>query len=79
MSYYRLYTDSKTDHRVKGTSPAKALRELCTVAGLTLSEQNGRYGTTTEGKHVMALTEAWGRVDYPDARTTRMLNGKEVR
>ncbi len=75
MSYYRLYLTNtlhgKTDYRVKGNSPAKALRELVAMAGMELVTQNGRYGKTTDGERVAAMTEPWGRVDGPDARTTR--------
>jgi hypothetical protein len=74
MSYYRLYADGeKTEHRTKGSSPAKALRELTEAAGYLLTEQRGRYGTASGGTRVMALTEAYGRTDSPDARTTRTL------
>ncbi len=73
MSYYRLYTDSsKTDYRTKGNSPTKALRELADMAGMELASQDGRYGKTTTGQSVSAMTEPWGRVDSPDARTTRV-------
>ena len=71
MSYYRLHTDTATEYRTKGSSPAKALRELAAQAGYELATQNGRYGTATDGTHLSALTEAWGRVHYSDARTTR--------
>lgn len=73
MSGYRLYVESKrTDHRTTGRSPAKALRELTAAAGLELASQDGRYGRLTDGRTVSALTEPWGRVDRPDARTTRV-------
>ncbi len=78
MSYYRLSTYSRTttavatDYVVKGTSPTKALRELAALAGYELAEQDGRYGTAADGTKLMALTEKWGRVDSPDARTTRL-------
>jgi hypothetical protein len=80
MSAYRLYVASdRTDHRVKGRSPAKALRELVEAAGLELASQDGRYGRLVDGRAVAAMTEDWGRVDGPDARTTRLLHGREVR
>lgn len=73
-SVYRLYIDSeKTEHRVKGTSPAKALKQLVEAADETLLSQKGRYGTTQADQYVMALTEPYGRVQYDDARTTRLL------
>jgi len=73
MSTYRLHLDNeRTDHRVKGTSPAKALRELCTLAGLDLATQDGRYGRTAAGQHVMALTESWSAVRHDDHGTTRV-------
>ena len=72
MSYYRLYIDSdRTEYRVKGKSPAKALLELTALAGLTLVSNNGRWGKLNDGRSAGALTEAWGRVDSPDARTNR--------
>jgi hypothetical protein len=71
--------NTRTDFVVKGTRPAKALTELVTAAGLALASQNGRYGRLHDGTSVSAMTEAWGRVDSPDARTTRLLDGKEVR
>lgn len=77
MSQYKLYIESDpTQHVVAGTSPAKALPLLAKMAGLNLVSQNGRYGrvkvddATTAG--VSAMTMPWGRVDYPDARTTRL-------
>jgi hypothetical protein len=64
MSYYVLYIDgATTEHRIKGTSPAKALRELTEMAGLTLTSQNGRYGRDGDSRTVVALTQKWGRVD----------------
>jgi hypothetical protein len=73
MSTYRLNVDSqKTEHTVKGTSPAKALKALVEQAGLALASQDGRYGKLADGRSVSALTEPWGRVDSPDARTTRL-------
>lgn len=72
MSYYRLYVDStKTEHSVKGSSPARALRELTAAAGLELASQDGRYGRLADGTTVAALTEDWSRAHYADARTTR--------
>lgn len=74
MSAYRLYVDSeRTEFRVKGSRPAKALAELVAEAGLTLASQDGRYGRLDDGRAVMALTEPWGRVDRPGARTTLSL------
>ncbi len=73
QSTYRLYLDStRTDHSVKGNSPAKALTELAAEAGLNLTIQNGRYGKTSDGQSVSALTENWSRAHYADARTTRV-------
>jgi hypothetical protein len=73
MSTYRLYVDStKTEHTVKGKSPAKALKELAAQAGLTLATQDGRYGRLSDGTTACALTEPWSRVDSADARTTRL-------
>lgn len=72
-SHYVLSVNLETtEHRVAAESPAKALRELVAAAGLTLASQDGRYGKTTDGQSVSALTAKWGRVDYPDARTTRL-------
>lgn len=62
MSSYRLYLNSeKTDHRCQGSSPAKALRELCEAAGLELASQDGRYGKLADGRSCSALTEPWSR------------------
>lgn len=72
MSYYRLYADRATDHVVKGSSPAKALRELCAAAGLTLASQDGRYGRTSDGQSVSALTEPWSYSRQRDHGTTRL-------
>jgi hypothetical protein len=75
MSTYRLYVDGAvTEHRVKGTKPAAALRELCVAAELQLASQSGRYGHLDDGRSAVALTEPWGRVDGPEARTTRIHN-----
>lgn len=72
-STYRLYVNgSRTEHAVKGKSPAKALVQLADLAGLTLLSQDGRYGKTADGS-VSALTEPWGRAHYSDARTTRLI------
>lgn len=72
-STYILYVDSReTEHRVKGRSPAKALTELVAAAGLELASQNGRYGKLADGRSASAMTAQWGRVDSPDARTTRI-------
>lgn len=72
-SSYRLHVDGEnTEFRVKGRSPAKALCELVEAAGLELASQDGRYGKLADGRSCMALTEPWGRVDSPDARTTRV-------
>lgn len=74
MSRYVLYVENETtEHEVKAGSPAKALRELVALAEVELESQNGRYGRTTDGKFVAALTIPWGRTDERDARTTRFL------
>jgi hypothetical protein len=81
VSTYRLYVDStKTEHTTKGSSPTIALRKLCSAADVALASQDGRYGRLTDGRSCAALTEPWGRVDAPDARTTRLLpnNRKET-
>jgi len=62
MSCYTLHVEGvKTGEAVKGTSPRKALEELCEQAGLTLASQDGRYGRLDDGRHVSALTAPWGR------------------
>ncbi len=74
QSTYRLYLEShETDHTVAAASPGKALVLLASAAGVTLASQNGRYGKTTDGRSVSALTMKWGRAHYSDARTTRLL------
>jgi hypothetical protein len=72
MSSYRLYTKNKTDYTTKATSPAKALRELCKMAGLELATQDGRYGKLTDGTSAAAMTEKWSRAHYADHGTTRL-------
>lgn len=79
QSRYRLYGKQKTDFVVKAATPAKALVELVKLAGLELASQNGRYGKLADGTAVSAMTEPWGRVDSPDARTTRLHDGRELR
>ena len=74
MSRYELLVgNDRTGRVVAGTSPAKALRQLCADAGLVLASQDGRYGRLVDGRTVAALTEAWSRrrVD-PNERTTRL-------
>jgi hypothetical protein len=72
MSAYVLYTTENTGHRTTAKSPAAALRELCKMAGLTLESQNGRYGKTTDGQNVAAMTVNWNRAHYADHGTTRL-------
>ena len=79
MNSYRLYTDTKTDHVTKAKSPAAALKTLVEMAGLELASQNGRYGKTTDGTNVSAMTVDWSRAHYSDARTTRLLPGERER
>jgi hypothetical protein len=72
-STYVLYiANEKTEHVTKMNSPAKALKALAAAAGLTLASQNGRYGRTTDGRNVAALTAPWSRTRYADERTTRI-------
>jgi hypothetical protein len=83
MSRYRLHVGDNseaTEFTVKGRIPAKALRELVAAAGLTLANQNGRYGTLTDGRKVVAFTEPWGRAYYGrGAERNERFYGKEGR
>jgi len=72
MRHYRLYTEDKTDYVVAAPSPARALRMLVNAAGLTLESQDGRYGKTTDGTSVSAMTCQWSRAHYSDHGTTRV-------
>lgn len=84
MSSYKLLVAGKgvvldgevKELTVKGRSPAKALTQMAEMVGLELASQDGRYGRLTDGRTVMAATEAWGRRSYRDARTTRPMRGE---
>jgi hypothetical protein len=70
---YELHTGTAASGvTVKGTSPTKALRDLCALQGFVLASQTGRYGRTTGGRAVSALTVDAGRVRYADHGTTRL-------
>lgn len=55
----------------RDTTPARALRQLVALAGLALVSQDGRYGRTSDGTRVAALTVDAGRARYADHGTTR--------
>lgn len=77
QSTYRLYLGplnqtEATEYRTAASGPKKALQLLVEMAGLELADQDGRYGTTTDGRRAHALTESWSRAHYADHGTTRV-------
>ena len=73
-STYRMYIDSSsTEYTAKGSYPAKAMREMAAAAGITIASQDGRYGKTTDGHSISAMTATWGRTVTSEERTTRTI------
>jgi hypothetical protein len=73
MPAYRLYMDGdETNQVATASNPAAALRDLAARCGFELAEQSGRYGTTTTGRKLAALTEPWATTRYADHGTTRV-------
>lgn len=73
---YKMLAGNEWVGEHRATTPNKALREFF---GDDLVSHDGRYGKLTDGRNAAAMLVHGGRVNSPDARTTRTLHGREVR
>ena len=65
--------NDRTGETQQATTPNRALRDWCAAKGYELASHTGRRGELADGRRVCAYLVPAGRVDYPDARTTRSL------